>query len=135
MSTPRSTLLAAIMPIAAALGALSATTDTRLLSVAAAQTSAAHKLSVAIDKGKAEPGTVRVTQGEQVEITVSCDQSAELHMHGYDLSAQPEPGTPATFAFVAKIAGRFPVEAHRMGPAGKEKRRPGALFYVEVHPR
>jgi FtsP/CotA-like multicopper oxidase with cupredoxin domain len=134
MSTPRSTLLAAIIPIAAALGVLNATTDTRLLSIAAAQTSA-HKLSVAIENGKANTGTVRVTQGEEVEITVSCDQSAELHMHGYDLSVEPRPGTPATFAFVAKIAGRFPVEAHRMGPAGKEKRRPGALFYVEVHPR
>jgi hypothetical protein len=135
MSTPRSTLLAAIMPIAAVLGVVTATTDTGLLSVAAAQTSAAHRLSVVIENGKANSGTVRVVQGEQVEITVSCDQPAELHMHGYDLSAQPEPGTPATFAFVAKIAGRFPVEAHRMGPAGKEKRRPGALFYVEVHTR
>ena len=135
MSTPRSTLLAAIMPIAGALSALTATTDTRLLSVAAAQTSAAHKLSVAIENGKADRGTVRVVQGEQVEITVSCDQSAELHLHGYDLSVEPQPGTPATFSFVAKIAGRFPVEAHRMGPAGKEKRRHGALFYVEVHPR
>jgi uncharacterized protein (DUF2141 family) len=135
MSTPRSILLAAVMPIAGALSVLAATTDTRLLSVAAAQTSAAHKLSVAIENGKADRGTVRVVQGEQVEITVSCDQSAELHLHGYDLSVEPQPGTPATFAFVAKIAGRFPVEAHRMGPAGKEKRRPGALFYVEVHPR
>jgi zona occludens toxin (predicted ATPase) len=135
MSTPRSTLLAAVVPIAGALSALTATTDTRLLSVAAAQTSAAHKLSVAIENGKAAPATVRVVQGEQVEITVSCDQPAELHLHGYDLSVEPQPGTPATFAFVAKIAGRFPVEAHRMGPAGKEKRRPGALFYVEVHPR
>ena len=69
--------------------------------------------------GKADRGTVRVTQGEQVEITLSSDQPAELHLHGYDLSAQPEPGMPGTFSFVAKIAGRFPVEAHRMGPAGK----------------
>jgi hypothetical protein len=123
------------MPIAAALGVLTATTDARLLSVAAAQTSTAHKLSVAIENGKADSATVRVVQGEQVEITVSCDQSAELHLHGYDLSVEPQPGTPATFAFVAKIAGRFPVEAHRMGSAGKERRRHGALFYVEVHPR
>src|SRR2546429_8347111 len=67
MSTPRSTLLAAIMPIAAVLGVVTATTDTGLLSVAAAQTSAAHRLSVVIENGKANSGTVRVVQGEQVE--------------------------------------------------------------------
>jgi hypothetical protein len=56
-------------------------------------------------------------------------------MHGYDLTAQLEPGMPATFSFAAKIAGRFPVEAHRMGPAGNGRHLSGALFYVEVYPR
>jgi FtsP/CotA-like multicopper oxidase with cupredoxin domain len=134
MSTPRSTLLAPLVLMTGALSVLTATPDAGVVSIAIAQTSATHKFSVTIKNGKADRGTVRVTQGEQVEITLSSDQPTELHMHGYDLSAQPEPGMPGTFSFVAKIAGRFPVEAHRTGPAGKGRRHPGALFYVEVYP-
>jgi hypothetical protein len=37
-------------------------------------------------------------------------------------------------SFVAKITGRFPVEAHRMDPAAKGTRHAGTLFYVEVYP-
>ena len=131
MSTPRPTLL---MLMAGVLFVLTATTDAGD-SGATAQTSATHKLSVTIENGRADRGTVRVMQGEQVEITLSSDQAAELHLHGYDLTAQLEPGIPATFSFAAKIAGRFPVEAHRMGQAGNGRRLPGALFYVEVYPR
>lgn len=135
MSTPRPTLLAPLMLMAGALSVLTATTDADVFSVATAQTSATHKLSVTIENGRADRGTVRVTQGEQVEITLSSDQGGELHLHGYDLTAKLEPGMPATFSFAAKIAGRFPVEAHRMEPAGKGRRHLGALFYVEVYPR
>jgi hypothetical protein len=76
-----------------------------------------------------------VTQGEQVEITLTSDQSAELHLHGYDVTVQLEPGAPAILSFIARIAGRFPVEAHGMGPLAKGRRSPGALFYVEAYPR
>ena len=41
--------------------------------------------------------------------------------------------------FAAKFAGRFPVEAHRFGPAdAKGRGKKGGhtvLFYLEVHPR
>jgi len=41
---------------------------------------------------------------------------------------------PAILSFIARIAGRFPVEAHGMGPLAKGRRSPGALFYVEIYP-
>jgi hypothetical protein len=133
MSTPRPTALAR-MVTAAALSILTAAADVGLISVATAQTSALRQFSVTIRNGKADPNLIRVTQGEQVEIMLASDQAAELHLHGYDRIAQLEPGVPATLSFVAKIAGRFPVEAHRMGSLAQGRHNPGALFYVEVYP-
>jgi hypothetical protein len=134
MSTSRPIALSLRVLMAGALAAVAATADVWAISAATAQTGAPHKLAVTIKNGKADSSTLRVTQGEQVELALSSDQPAELHLHGYDLTAQLEPGVPATIAFVAKIAGRFPVEAHRMGPTTKGARHAGTLFYVEVYP-
>ena len=134
MSTSRPIERILRMVMAGSLAALVTTADLWVISAATAQTSRPHKLAVTIQNGKADSATLRVTQGEQVEIALSSDQPVELHLHGYDLTAQLEPGVPATISFVAKIAGRFPVEAHRMGPAAKGTRHTGTLFYVEVYP-
>jgi hypothetical protein len=134
MSTPRPITLALLMAMAGSLSVFAATMGAGVISPSAAQTSTPRKFSVTIKDGKSETDSIRVTQGEQVEITLASDQAAELHLHGYDLIAQAEPGVPATLSFVARIAGRFPVEAHRMGSAAKGRRHPGALFYVEVYP-
>jgi hypothetical protein len=135
MSTPRSTTLALLIITVGTLSVLTPIADVGVISVTTAQTSTPRKFSVTIKDGKSDTESIRVTQGEQVEITLASDQAAELHLHGYDLIAQLEPGVPATLSFVARIAGRFPVEAHRMGPSAKGRRRhPGALFYVEIYP-
>jgi FtsP/CotA-like multicopper oxidase with cupredoxin domain len=122
------------MVMADSLSVFTATTDVGVISVATAQTSTPLKFSITIKDGKSDTDSIRVTQGEQVEITLTSDQAAELHLHGYDLTAQIEPGVPTALSFDARIAGRFPVEAHRMGPVAKGRRHPGALFYVEVYP-
>jgi hypothetical protein len=133
MSTPRSTTLAFLMIVAGAISTLTPTADVGVTSVTA-QTSAPRKFSVTIKNGKSDTNSIRVTQGEQIEITLASDQAAELHLHGYDLITQLEPGAPAILSFVARIAGRFPVEAHRMGSVAQGGRHPGALFYVEIYP-
>ena len=51
-----------------------------------------------------------VQQGDTVSITITADESDELHLHGYDLSADFETGTPATLTFTASKSGRFPFE-------------------------
>jgi hypothetical protein len=134
MSTPRSTTLALLMIVAGAISTLTRTSDVGVISVANAQSSAPRKFSVTIKNGKSDTNSIRVTQGEQIDITLESDQAAELHLHGYDLITQLEPGAPGTLSFVARIAGRFPVEAHRMGLVAKGRRHPGALFYVEIYP-
>ena len=69
---------------------------------------------VRISNGKVEgvPARVEVDRGTQVRIEVTSDRRDELHVHGYDKTAQLVPGTPAAVAFVADKSGVFEVETH-----------------------
>lgn len=71
--------------------------------------------------------TIRVTEGEEVQINWTTDESARLHLHGYDIHAVAEPGRTVSMTFQAHTAGRFPVSAHNFGHR--------AIIYLEVHPR
>ena len=51
-----------------------------------------------------------MTQGDRVRIIVHADVSDEVHFHGYDLSADVTPETPARIDFVADAAGVYEVE-------------------------
>jgi hypothetical protein len=59
------------------------------------------------------PSVIQVTQGSEVLIDVVADQPDELHVHGYDLKADLQPGAPAQLRFVADKTGRFEYELHR----------------------
>jgi hypothetical protein len=56
--------------------------------------------------------TVRATQGDRVRIEVTVDAAQELHLHGYDISKEATPDTPAVFAFRADLEGIFELESH-----------------------
>jgi len=110
-----------------------------LMSPAVAQSAPPRQFAVAIKDRKVEAAAsvIRVTQGDSVEIVLTGDEAAELHLHGYDLKLSLTSNVPATIKFTAKIAGRFPLEAHRFGIGSNSGRRrgEGPLLYVEVHPR
>lgn len=72
------------------------------------------------------PETIKVTQGDQVEIKITADEAEELHVHGYDESVELEPNKQATLSFVANTSGRFDFELE------KSKTDLGAL---EVQPK
>ncbi len=72
--------------------------------------------------------TIRVTQGDRIELNWSSDKSIELHLHGYDIHTSITPNSPTMMQFKAHATGRFPVEIH-----GKSEH--SALIYIEVHPR
>jgi FtsP/CotA-like multicopper oxidase with cupredoxin domain len=72
--------------------------------------------------------TLRVTEGDTVEITFTSDRASELHLHGIDVLAHVTAENPVTMTFQAQPAGRFPIEAHGAGAHG-------SLLYVEVHPK
>ena len=83
-----------------------------------------------IQRGKVmiDAQTIRVSQGDQVELYWSSDKPDMLHLHGYDIHAEVTPHVPAVMQFKAHASGRFPVESH--GGAGH-----GSLIYLEVHPK
>jgi hypothetical protein len=58
------------------------------------------------------PGTVEAKQGDRVRIVIAVDEPQEFHLHGYELSAEATPGTPAIFAFRAELEGLFELESH-----------------------
>jgi hypothetical protein len=92
-------------------------------------------VDLAIEHGKVnvKDKTIRVAQGDVVELRWSSDVEQTLHLHGYDIEAEVRPGLPVTMRFVAFATGRFPVEIHGDNHGGA--RDQVVLLYVEVRPR
>jgi plastocyanin len=113
--------------------------DASLGASAYAQSSPVRQFAVTVEKRKvvSGPDVVRVSQGDSVQIVLTADEAAEVHLHGYDLLLSLQPNVPGKLEFNAKIAGRFPLEAHRYGPGEPASHHRGGqpLLYVEVHPR
>jgi hypothetical protein len=70
------------------------------------------RIEITVRNAAPVAGIVRakVDEGDLVVIVVDADVSDEIHLHGYDLSADVAPGDPAHLEFRAKIPGRFEVE-------------------------
>jgi heme/copper-type cytochrome/quinol oxidase subunit 2 len=88
------------------------TTSTTTTTLARTTTTVAtYEIVVRVEDGEVDGGgRVEVRQGSPVRLTVEADVSDEVHVHGYDLRADVEPGRPATLEFVADIPGIFEVE-------------------------
>ncbi|MGY1780721.1 hypothetical protein [Geodermatophilus sp. SYSU D01036] len=86
-------------------------------STAAAPTPAGRALAVAVAGGRVtgDTGRVPVPLGERVTLTVTGDVADEVHVHGYDRTAELAPGAPATVQFTADVPGVFEVELHGTG--------------------
>lgn len=61
------------------------------------------------------PKHFNVKQGRQVELVVESELADEVHLHGYDLSAEVAPGEPATIRFKATAPGLFEAELESRG--------------------
>jgi len=69
-------------------------------------------VALAINGNSMYPTEVSVTEGDHVNLQITSDHPIELHLHGYDLEKEVEPGEPAELAFDATITGRFAIEDH-----------------------
>ena len=56
------------------------------------------------------PETLKVTEGDDVTITITSDEEDEFHLHGYDKSVDLEKDTPAQLSFTTNLTGRFVYE-------------------------
>jgi hypothetical protein len=110
-----------------------------VLSPAFAQSGEPRQFAVVIKQRKVTLATdvIELKKGDTVEIVLTADEPAELHLHGYDLLLTLSANVPGKMQFTANIAGRFPLEAHRFGDPAQGGRSHGQrpLLYVEVQPR
>ena len=69
-------------------------------------------IEVRVTGGKPQGGVrrERLKRGDTVVLRVVADVTDEVHLHGYDLSANVAPGKPAQIRFTADITGVFEVE-------------------------
>ncbi len=76
-----------------------------------------QRVLVVVENGQPVGGVkqVQIEQGKQVELVVRADVEDEVHLHGYDLSADVAPGQPARISFRADIAGEFEAELENRG--------------------
>jgi hypothetical protein len=81
-------------------------------STPAPEPSGPTRVEIVVRDGKVVGGIVhaKVNEGDQVLVIVDADLSEEIHLHGYDQSADVAPGDPARLRFRATIPGRFEVE-------------------------
>jgi len=76
-------------------------------------TTAGPDIEVEITDGEVDgPDRFEYRTGETASITVVADTDYELHVHGYDLRYDLEPGIPLTIEFTADVPGIFEVETH-----------------------
>ncbi len=97
-----------------------------------AQTGGNRSFALDIRDGKVPAAlrTIRVTEGDLVELRWTADEAIELHLHGYDIERHVTPGAPGMMTFEAHTAGRFPVAIHYAGGHGN-----CVFVYLVVYPR
>jgi hypothetical protein len=73
--------------------------------------------------------TLKVRQGDDVDVRFTSDRPMVLHLHGYELEAKATPAQPGRLAFKASLPGRFPIHVHGQGADNHR-----AALFIEVHP-
>lgn len=76
--------------------------------------------------------TIKVKQGDSVELKWTSDQSIKMHLHGYDMQIAVNPAEPSVTRINAKIAGRFSVD--KLAEKGGGHHHGGKILYFEVYP-
>jgi heme/copper-type cytochrome/quinol oxidase subunit 2 len=74
------------------------------------------QIDVTVRGGKVQgPREFEVSRGQQVHIVIDADVADEVHVHGYDLMVDVQPGPPAELTFKATAPGVFDVELEDAG--------------------
>jgi heme/copper-type cytochrome/quinol oxidase subunit 2 len=68
-----------------------------------------------VNAGSGDVTNLRFKEGDTVRFRVRSDTADEVHVHGYDLMKDVEPGQTVTFSFPATITGIFEIELEHAG--------------------
>lgn len=74
-----------------------------------------RSFEVSIEGDTMEPSEIAVREEDEVTLRVSSERPVELHVHGYDLEEEVEPGEPSALSLEADETGRFGIEDHETG--------------------
>ncbi len=69
------------------------------------------------------PAEIELNEGDTAILRVTADREIALHVHGYDLERDLEPGEAAEIRFEATLTGRFEIEDDRSRAGHKVPRR------------
>jgi len=75
-------------------------------------TPATRPFDLEIRENGMSPEEVSVREGDRVTMSITSERPVEIHVHGYDLEQEVEPGEPTELRFEADLTGRFPMEDH-----------------------
>ena len=102
---------------------------------ATAQAQEVRRFDLALKAGELpkDQRTLKVKQGDSVELRWTSDQPIRLHLHGYDIEVAVKPGEPTVTALQARLAGRFSVDKLTDKTGGGHEHG-GKVLYFEVHP-
>ncbi|MFQ5485361.1 MAG: hypothetical protein ACE5DO_08535 [Desulfobacterales bacterium] len=93
------------------------------------------KIEIKNRKAKIPMEVFRVKQGEMVTFWCTSDETATIHLHGYNIEQVVKPERPTVFTFKSYATGRYPITAHSFGklaPGKTKEEKP--LVYLEVLP-
>jgi riboflavin synthase alpha subunit len=73
--------------------------------------------NLVIEKGKIVSGesTIKVTEGDNITISVLSDTDEEVHFHGFDKKLELQKNVRADITFTANLTGRFEFELEKSG--------------------
>ena len=111
--------LVLLLPLAACAGTDASADAAGTPQDASPTAEAGQRIEVEVAGGQVsgDTGRVPVAVGTQLTLVITSDATDEVHVHGYDLTADLAPGTPAEISFAATIPGVFEVELHEAGTA------------------
>jgi len=77
----------------------------------------AKTITIVVKNAAPEGGIKRATvaKGDSVNLVIHSDVEDEVHLHGYNFSADVAAGGTATIYFVANVPGRFEAELEQRG--------------------
>jgi len=77
---------------------------------------------------------IRVKQNDVVKLEWRTDKPLTVHLHGYDIEQELQPGTVMEMTFTARATGRFTVEPHIGRTPSGGHAHGDVLVTIEVYP-
>lgn len=121
MSSIRSAIVAGVLTLGAAINTAKAT-------------DVSYDLAIVNGSVPDNMRLIRVKQNDIVKLQWRTDKPISLHLHGYDIATEVEPGAVAEMTFTARATGRFTIAPHIGKTQTGGHAHGDVLVTIEVYP-